>query len=165
MSYADFVHLHTHTEFSLLDGMINLDDLIKKSVEYRMPVVAITDHFNLFGVVEFYLKAIEAGIKPIIGCEIYIKSESSINKSIDNDKKYYHLILLFLKGLRNNGIPAKKAEKIFETMLQSAGTASLKAQATVYAYLSYKCAYLKTHWPEEYMEALKAIKENLTCAT
>jgi len=73
----DFVHLHVHTEYSLhvhteyslLDGIIRLDDLVKRSVEYGMRAVAITDHGTMFGVIHFYNKAVKAGIKPIIGCD------------------------------------------------------------------------------------------------
>src|SRR5258708_32874908 len=67
-----FVHLHQHTEYSLLDGAIRIPDLMKKAVEYGMPAVAITDHGNMFGAVEFYQAAQKAGIKPIIGCEVYM---------------------------------------------------------------------------------------------
>ncbi|MEW6290671.1 MAG: PHP domain-containing protein, partial [Thermodesulfobacteriota bacterium] len=75
-SPANFVHLHVHTQYSLLDGAIRLDDLLTKCKEYGMDTVAITDHGSMFGALEFYVKAKKAGIKPIIGCEFYIAPES-----------------------------------------------------------------------------------------
>jgi DNA polymerase-3 subunit alpha len=97
MHHADFVHLHLHTEYSLLDGAISIDNLIKKAVEYRMPAVAVTDHGNLFGALDFYLKATKAGIKPIIGCEMYVAPGSRFDKSSPtgkNEEASYHLVLL-----------------------------------------------------------------------
>ena len=70
--HADFVPLHLHTEYSLLDGSIKIDELARRAAELRLPAVAMTDHGNLFGAVEFYKKATKAGIKPIIGCEVYV---------------------------------------------------------------------------------------------
>jgi DNA polymerase-3 subunit alpha len=67
-----FVHLHVHSEFSLLDGMIRMGDLTKRAASMGMPAVAVTDHGNLFGAVEFYQKCKKAGVKPIFGCEIYL---------------------------------------------------------------------------------------------
>ncbi|HEC49849.1 MAG TPA: PHP domain-containing protein, partial [Candidatus Desulfofervidus auxilii] len=67
-----FVHLHVHTQYSLLDGAIRLPDLMAKVKEYNMPAVAMTDHGNLFGVIDFYEMALDNGIKPIIGCEVYL---------------------------------------------------------------------------------------------
>jgi DNA polymerase-3 subunit alpha len=67
-----FVHLHVHTEYSLLDGAIKIKELIKKAKDYNMPAVTITDHGNMFGVIEFYKEATKNDIKPIIGCEVYI---------------------------------------------------------------------------------------------
>ncbi|MBI5375607.1 MAG: DNA polymerase III subunit alpha [Candidatus Schekmanbacteria bacterium] len=71
----DFVHLHNHTDYSLFDGMIKLDNLIDTAIFYKMPAVAITDHGNMFGALKFYKKCREKGIKPIIGCEVYIADE------------------------------------------------------------------------------------------
>ena len=70
--HADFVHLHVHTQYSLLDGMIFVSKLVKKAAEFRMPAVAITDHGQMYGVVDFYQHAEKAGIKPILGCEFYV---------------------------------------------------------------------------------------------
>ena len=68
----DYVHLHVHTQYSLLDGAIRIGDLLRRAAEFDMQAVSVTDHGTLFGAVEFYSKAIRAGIKPIIGCEIYV---------------------------------------------------------------------------------------------
>ena len=67
-----FVHLHLHTQYSLLDGAVRIKDLMKTAVGYGMPAVAMTDHGNMFGAIEFYQAAQKAGIKPIIGCEVYL---------------------------------------------------------------------------------------------
>jgi len=72
MPAAPFVHLHLHTEYSTLDGAVRIKELMKKAKEFGMPAVAMTDHGNMFGAVEFYQEAVKAGIKPIIGCEIYM---------------------------------------------------------------------------------------------
>ena len=72
MKHADFVHLHLHTQYSLLDGAIKIPDLVKRAHDLHMPAMAITDHGNMFGALEFYSKAISSGVKPIIGCEIYV---------------------------------------------------------------------------------------------
>ncbi|HUJ16710.1 MAG TPA: DNA polymerase III subunit alpha [Nitrospirota bacterium] len=97
MHHSDFVHLHLHTEYSLLDGANALDALIKKAVDLKMPAIAVTDHGNLFGALDFYLKATKAGIKPIIGCEMYVAPGSRFEKTgtaSQHDESFYHLILL-----------------------------------------------------------------------
>jgi len=97
MHHADFVHLHLHTEFSLLDGANSLDALIKKAVDLHMPAIAVTDHGNLFGALDFYLKATKAGVKPIIGCEMYVAPGSRFEKTgatNQHEENFYHLILL-----------------------------------------------------------------------
>jgi len=90
---AGFVHLHNHTEFSMLDGLIRVEDLIQASSDYKMPAVAITDHGNIFCAVEFFDLAMKAGIKPIIGCELYLAKESRIHKD-RSEGSPYHLIVL-----------------------------------------------------------------------
>ncbi|MGP3778418.1 DNA polymerase III subunit alpha [Halanaerobium saccharolyticum] len=87
---SNFVHLHNHTAFSLLDGAIRVDSLIKKTKEYEMPAAAITDHGVLYGMIDFYRKAKKEGIKPIIGAEVYLAPGSRFEKS----RKRYHLVLL-----------------------------------------------------------------------
>ncbi|MGH7353168.1 MAG: DNA polymerase III subunit alpha [Candidatus Rokuibacteriota bacterium] len=72
MQHSDFVHLHVHSEYSLLDGAAQLEKLVQKAKDLRFPAIALTDHGNLFGAVDFYLAAQKAGIKPIVGCELYV---------------------------------------------------------------------------------------------
>jgi DNA polymerase-3 subunit alpha len=72
MQHADFVHLHVHSEYSLLDGAAQLEKLVQKAKELRFPAIALTDHGNLFGAVDFYLAAQKAWVKPILGCELYV---------------------------------------------------------------------------------------------
>jgi DNA polymerase-3 subunit alpha len=88
-----FTHLHVHTEYSLLDGMCRIAPLVAKARELGMESLAITDHGVMYGVIEFYQAAREAGIKPIIGCEIYIAPNGRLNRNA-GDKNNYHLILL-----------------------------------------------------------------------
>ncbi|MBV9274050.1 MAG: DNA polymerase III subunit alpha [Verrucomicrobia bacterium] len=90
-----FVHLHLHSEYSLLDGAIRIPDLMKKAVEYGMPAVAITDHGNMYGAVEFYQAAQKAGIKPIIGCEIYMAPGKMTDRSATSARDAsFHFTLL-----------------------------------------------------------------------
>ena len=90
----DFVHLHVHTEYSLLDGAARIKDLIKKAKSMDMKALAITDHGVMFGVIDFYKEALKAGIKPIIGCEVYTAARTLRDKDADKDKYQGHLILL-----------------------------------------------------------------------
>src|SRR6185295_1261507 len=94
MPRDSFVHLHLHTEYSLLDGAIRMKDLMKKAAEFKMPAVAITDHGNLFGAIEFYQEAKRAGIKPIIGCEAYIAPRSHKDRPNSLRDAAYHFTLL-----------------------------------------------------------------------
>lgn len=88
-----FTHLHVHTEYSLLDGLCRIPQLISKAKEFGMNSLSITDHGTMHGIVDFYVAAKEAGIKPIIGCEIYV-AETNRQSRNANDKKPYHLTLL-----------------------------------------------------------------------
>src|SRR6266446_3796420 len=94
MARDSFVHLHLHTEYSLLDGAIRMKELMKKAVEFKMPAVAITDHGNLFGAIEFYQEAQRAGVKPIIGCEAYIAPGSNKDRPGSRRDSAYHFTLL-----------------------------------------------------------------------
>jgi DNA polymerase-3 subunit alpha len=95
VAHAPFVHLHLHTEYSLLDGAIRTKDLMQRAVEYGMPAVAMTDHGNLFGAVEFYQAAEKKGVKPIIGCEVYVAPGSMHHKKASSGKEAaYHFTLL-----------------------------------------------------------------------
>ena len=87
-----FVHLHVHTQYSILDGAASIPSLIKRAGEYGMEAVAITDHGNMYGVKEFYDAATKAGIKPILGCETYIVADR-FTKNKDTERRF-HLILL-----------------------------------------------------------------------
>ncbi|MDO8546328.1 MAG: DNA polymerase III subunit alpha [Nitrospirales bacterium] len=94
---SQFVHLHVHTQYSLLDGANQIDALVKETKNFDMPAVAITDHGNLFGAIEFYQKATAAGIKPIIGCEAYMAPKSRRDREGQGQfahNEYFHLILL-----------------------------------------------------------------------
>ncbi|MBP7653575.1 DNA polymerase III subunit alpha [Candidatus Dependentiae bacterium] len=88
----NFVHLHTHTEYSLLDGFCRIKELVSKCKLYGMPAVAITDHGCMFGVLDFYSECSKNGIKPIIGCEIYVASGDRTDKT--KNSKNYHCVLL-----------------------------------------------------------------------
>jgi DNA polymerase-3 subunit alpha len=103
MKHSDFVHLHVHTQYSLLDGMIRLEDLFQKAREYKMPAIAITDHGNMFGAIDFYQQAYKQGIKPIIGCELYVAPRSRLDKSYSIGETAWHLIVLVknMQGYKN----------------------------------------------------------------
>jgi DNA polymerase-3 subunit alpha len=88
-----FTHLHVHTEYSLLDGMCRIPSLVAKAKELGMDSLAITDHGVMYGAIEFYQAATEAGIKPIIGCEVYVAPDSHLSRTA-GDKNNYHLVLL-----------------------------------------------------------------------
>jgi DNA polymerase-3 subunit alpha len=101
---ANFVHLHVHTQYSLLDGAIRLPDLFDKCKEYGMDTVTITDHGNMFGALEFYTKAKAKGLKPIIGCEFYIAPGARTTKNAKSaGTAAYHIVLLAMnhKGYKN----------------------------------------------------------------
>ncbi len=91
---TEFVHLHVHTQYSLLDGFSRIDKLIERAKELGMSSLAITDHGCMFGVIDFYKKAIKEGIKPIIGCEVYSASRGMDDKEPHYDRFPGHLILL-----------------------------------------------------------------------
>ncbi len=107
MPRPQFVHLHVHTQYSLLDGANRIDRLVRQAAAFKMPAIAMTDHGNLFGAIEFYLAARKAGVKPIIGCEMYLAPQSRFTKDGASEQDdsfetknaaqqtpYYHLIVL-----------------------------------------------------------------------
>jgi len=95
MSKHPFVHLHLHTEYSLLDGACRLKDLVKRAAELEMPAVAMTDHGNLFGAVSFYQAARAAGVKPVIGCEVYVAPNGRLDRTPPGrGVQAHHLVLL-----------------------------------------------------------------------
>ena len=89
-----FVHLHNHTAYSLLDGAGKLDDMIERALALGMPALAITDHGVMYGVVDFYKACQKKGLKPIIGCEVYVAPHSRFDKQAGVDDSPYHLVLL-----------------------------------------------------------------------
>lgn len=91
---SKFVHLHVHSEFSLLDGANRIKDLPVRAKELGMDAIAITDHGVMFGVIDFYKACLANGVKPIIGCEVYVASRTRFDKEPNIDNKYNHLILL-----------------------------------------------------------------------
>ncbi len=98
-----FVHLHVHTQYSLLDGAIRIDALLKRAIDFGMDSVAITDHGTMFGVLEFFEKAGKAGVKPIIGCEFYVAPRNLTDKTVLDNKGLSHLVILAenSEGYRN----------------------------------------------------------------
>ena len=90
-----FTHLHTHTEYSLLDGSNKIKEYVARVKELGMTAAAITDHGAMFGVIDFYRAAHAEGIKPIIGCEVYVAPGSRFDReSGAGEERYYHLVLL-----------------------------------------------------------------------
>ncbi len=98
-----FTHLHVHSHYSLLDGLAQIDDLVARAKELGMDALALTDHGNLYGAIEFYKAAKKAGIKPILGVEAYLAPHGRLNKRAGVDEKRYHIVLLAknLTGWKN----------------------------------------------------------------
>ncbi len=103
MTEPDFVHLHVHTQYSLLDGAIRLNRLFERATQYGMSAVAITDHGSMFGVLDFYQQAHKAGIKPVIGCECYVAPRTIADRTPQDHQGLSHLVLLAenMEGYRN----------------------------------------------------------------
>jgi DNA polymerase III subunit alpha len=125
-----FVHLHVHTEYSLLDGFSNIKKLVKRAKEMDMPAMAITDHGTMFGVIEFYQAAKDAGIKPIIGLEAYMAARSMKEHDAKEDRKSSHLLLL------------AQNETGYQNLLQIASAAQLDG---FYYYPRIDKEYLASH--------------------
>lgn len=89
-----FIHLHTHSHYSLLDGLSKIDDMVKLAKQHGMPAIGLTDHGAMYGAIEFYMQCKKYGIKPIIGVEAYIANRSRLQKEPNIDNKRYHLTLL-----------------------------------------------------------------------
>lgn len=100
---ADFVHLHVHSEFSLLDGLSHISDMVKLTAKHGMPALALTDHGTMHGVIDFYKQAKEAGIRPVIGCEVYVAARGMTQREPRLDAHSFHLTLLArdFTGYRN----------------------------------------------------------------
>ena len=96
-----FVHLHLHSEYSLLDGAVRLDDLVARTKKLEMPAVALTDHGNLYGAIDFYMAAKKAKLKAILGCEVYLAPGSMHEKKdIQGRKRESHLTPLAMRATR-----------------------------------------------------------------
>src|SRR5581483_7603436 len=100
---SDFVHLHCHSEFSLLDGANRLDPLIQRAAELGMPALALTDHGVMYGTADFYTKCKSYGVKPILGVEAYVAPRRHTDKEPKRDSAAYHMVLLArnLQGYKN----------------------------------------------------------------
>lgn len=105
MKHSDFVHLHVHSQYSLLDGMIRFTELFERAREYMMPAVALSDHGNMFGAIEFYQQAFKYGIKPIIGCELYVAQgrleEKISGQGIGESSRHLCVLVKNFKGYKN----------------------------------------------------------------
>jgi len=102
----NFVHLHLHSEYSLLDGAVRVKDLVKKVSELEMPAVALTDHGVMYGIIDFYNNSVKSGIKPLLGCEVYIAPNGRLEKKFKktgDDENFYHLTLIAenIRGYKN----------------------------------------------------------------
>ena len=107
-----FIHLHNHSEFSVLDGAVRIHDLVEAAYQNKMPAVALTDHGNIFGAVTFFKEAKARDIKPILGCEVYVAPRNRFDKSGDSrDPHHFHLVLLVKNdaGYRNLCLLLSKA--------------------------------------------------------
>src|SRR5690606_12744031 len=93
-SAADFVHLHVHSQYSLLDGAARIDDLAQRAAQLGMPALALTDHGVLYGMVDFYKACRKVDVKPILGCEIYVAPRSRHQREARIDDRLMHLVLL-----------------------------------------------------------------------
>ena len=90
-----FTHLHLHTEYSLLDGSCKINELMARAKELGMEHIAITDHGNMYGVIDFYRAALKEGINPVIGCEVYVAPGSRFDReNVRGEDRYNHLVLL-----------------------------------------------------------------------
>ncbi|HOW36039.1 MAG TPA: DNA polymerase III subunit alpha [Candidatus Omnitrophota bacterium] len=104
MYHSDFVHLHVHTQYSLLDGACRIKELVQKAASQKMPALAMTDHGNVFGAIDFYQAAVKAGVKPIIGCEAYIATTNRFDRTPNQPRGGSNHLILLVKdeeGYRN----------------------------------------------------------------
>ena len=101
---AEFVHLHVHSEYSLLDGLSSCQELAARAAELRMPALALTDHGAMFGAIQFYEACHEAGIKPIIGMETYVAAGDRRRRDAQRDRQSFHLVLLAQNNIGYQGL-------------------------------------------------------------
>ncbi len=111
---TDFVHLHTHTEYSLLDGACRIKELVKAAAEKGQKALAVTDHGVMYGAVDFYKAALAEGVKPIIGCEVYVAPRSRFDKVKEYDGEYRHLILLCKNSVGYRNLTAMVSKSFTE---------------------------------------------------
>src|SRR5438105_6707659 len=111
---SDYVHLHNHTQYSLLDGLTKVPAMVERIKELGMDAAAITDHGTMGGAIEFYKAAKAAEVKPIIGLEAYISSRNYSDKDPTKDRQYFHLTLLAMD------------QKGYQNLMQLATTANLE---------------------------------------
>ncbi|MBI5237540.1 MAG: DNA polymerase III subunit alpha [Deltaproteobacteria bacterium] len=170
MHHSKFVHLHLHTQYSLLDGAIRPHELIALAREYKMPAVAVTDHGNLFGAVEFYKLAMAGGVKPIFGCETYVAPGARTDKTPPSRggsaEAAYHLVLLVknAKGYQNLCRLLTKAylegfyyrPRIDKGLLMEHGEGLIALSACLHGEVSH---YIGTGQRDAAMKAAKEYKE------
>ena len=103
MATSDFAHLHVHTEYSLLDGLTKVESLVEHTKSLGMSAVAMTDHGNMHGAIDFYKAAKAKGVKPIMGAELYVAERTLRDKDQSQDRENYHLTVLAkdLTGYKN----------------------------------------------------------------
>ena len=119
----EFTHLHVHTEYSLLDGSSKIPELIARTKELGMDSIAITDHGNMYGVINFYKEAKKEGINPIIGCEVYVAPGSRFDReNVSGEDRYHHLVLL-----AENDLGYANLMKIGRTPRQTRGRSRRRA--------------------------------------
>src|SRR5260370_1258690 len=148
MQHAEFVHLHVHSEYSLLDGAARLEKLVQKAKDLHFPAIALTDHGNMFGAIDFYLAAQKAGVKPLLGCELYVPAGTlGIARSVGprivgtNDSPYLegghakaHEALLCIQTGTNLNDPSR-----FRFASQEFYVKSAEEMARVFAELPEAC--------------------------
>ena len=170
MQHSKFVHLHLHSQYSLLDGAIRPQELVQLAREYKMPAVAVTDHGNLFGAVEFYKLAMAGGVKPIIGCETYVAPGARTDKTPPSRggsaEAAYHLVLLVknAKGYQNLCRLLTKAylegfyyrPRIDKGLLREHGEGLIALSACLHGEVSH---YIGTGQKDAAMKAAKEYKE------
>ena len=106
-----FVHLHLHSEYSLLDGACRISEIPARVKECGQEAVAITDHGAMYGVIDFYRACKAEGIHPVIGCEVYVAARSRFDKSHEFDAESRHLVLLFLSRIQRSRTPNRSKVK------------------------------------------------------
>ncbi len=162
----EFTHLHVHTQYSILDGAASIPVLLKRAAELGMKALAITDHGNMFGTLEFSEKAKAQGIKPIIGCEIYVSRTSRFSRQGRQDRSGHHLVLLAknMEGYRNLSALCSKGftegfyytPRIDKDLLRQYNKGLIASSACLGGELPYT---ILTHGEEKALELIEEYKE------